>query len=175
MHPHPWICNISGRLVALYFEQMVKQKKTIGTTCLTSTSRMFLIASSLCYRLKVQLPDKGVRRLVKCNLAFTICGIQSLLRQLKFKDPCAVWDSLDPCEQGCFLKACQLLDPKSGRSITELFTCGGFNDEKIDQKNNDASYLLVSGILSTMGKTALQTEDSQVSELLGYRAQKKKH
>ncbi|KNA06859.1 hypothetical protein SOVF_177220 isoform A [Spinacia oleracea] len=167
VHPHPWICNISGRLVALYFEQMVKQKKTIGTTCLTSTSRMFLIASSLCYRLKVQLPDKGVRRLVKCNLAFTICGIQSLLRQLKFKDPCAVWDSLDPCEQGCFLKACQLLDPKSGRSITELFTCGGFNDEKIDQKNNDASYLLVSGILSTMGKTALQTEDSQTKMILG--------
>lgn len=156
--------------MALYFEQMGKQRKKIGTTCLTSASRMFLIASSLCCRLKVQLLDKGVRRLVKCNLAFTICGIQSLLHQIEFKDPCTFWSSLDSCEQGCFLKACQLLDPKSGRSITALFTCG-FDDENLDEKNNGLSYLLVSGLLNTMGRTALQTEDTQVSELLDCIAQ----
>ncbi|KMT14841.1 hypothetical protein BVRB_3g065640 isoform B [Beta vulgaris subsp. vulgaris] len=166
VHPHPWICNISNRLMALYFEQMVKQGKKIGTTCLTSTSRMFLIASSLCCQLKIQLPDKGVRRLVKCNIAFAICGIQSLLRQTEFNDPGTFWPSLDPREQGCFLKACQLLDPKSGKSITALFTCG-FDDENLGQKNNDISYLLVSGLLNTMGRAALQTEDAQTKMILG--------
>ena len=148
---------------------MGKQGKKLGTTCLTSTSRMFLIASSLCYRLKVQLADKVARRLVKCNLAFAICGIQNLLRQKEFEDPCMFWSTLDPQEQGCFLKACQLLDPKSGKSISTLFTCG-VDCENFDLKNNGLSVLLVSGILITMGKTALQTQDTQVliriSELL---------
>ncbi|KAL2923314.1 Small subunit processome component 20-like protein [Bienertia sinuspersici] len=160
VHPHPWICDISCRLMALYFEQMGKQGKKLGTTCLTSISRLFLIASSLCCRLEVQLPDKSVRRLVKCNLAFAICGIQSLLRQTESKDPGTFWSSLDPREQGCLLKACQLLDPKSGKSITALFTCG--LDQNLDQKNNDLSYLLVSGLLNTMGKTALQPEETQL-------------
>ncbi|XP_021745735.1 small subunit processome component 20 homolog [Chenopodium quinoa] len=166
VHPHPWICNISSRLVALYFEQMVKKGGKIGTTCLTSTSRMFLIASSLCSRLKVQLPDKGVRRIVKCNLAFAICGIQSLLRQTEFQDPCTFWSSLGSRDQGCFLKACQLLDTKSGRNITEVFTCG-FDDDNFDQKIDNLSSLLVSGLLNTMGKTALQTEDTQTKMILG--------
>ncbi|XP_057544903.1 uncharacterized protein LOC130824041 isoform X1 [Amaranthus tricolor] len=166
VHPHPWIGNICNRLVALYFEQMGKQGKKLGTTCLTSTSRMFLIASSLCYRLKVQLADKVARRLVKCNLAFAICGIQNLLRQKEFEDPCMFWSTLDPQEQGCFLKACQLLDPKSGKSISTLFTCG-VDCENFDLKNNGLSVLLVSGILITMGKTALQTQDTQTKMILG--------
>ncbi|KAJ8449660.1 hypothetical protein Cgig2_001316 [Carnegiea gigantea] len=165
MHPHPWICNISSRLVALYFEQMEKQGKKVGTTCLTSTSRMFLIASSLCCLIKAQLPDEGARGHVKRNLAYAICGIQLLLHQTAHKDPRTFWSSLDPCEQGCFLKACRLLGAKEGRSIEASFTYGL---DKFDQKDeNDISCILVSGLLKVVGKTAFHTEDIQTKTIVG--------
>lgn len=165
MHPHPWICNISSRLVALYFEQLEKRGKKLGTTCLTSTSRMFLIASSLCCLIKAQLPDKGARGHVKRNLAYAICGIQTLLHQTAHKDPRTFWSSLDPCEQGCFLKACRLLGAKEGRSIEASFTYGL---DKFDQKDeNDISCILVSGLLKVVGKTAFHTEDIQTKTIVG--------
>lgn len=166
MHPHPWVCNISSRLLALYSEQMGKQGKKLGTTCLTSTGRLFLIAASLCCLIKVQLHDEGVRKHVKANLAFAVCGIQSLLCQTEYKDPCIFWTSLDPHMQGCFLKACRLLDAKNGRSIEASFTCGF--DNNFEQKDHkDLSSILVSGLLTTMGKITLQTEDIQTKTILG--------
>lgn len=166
MHPHPWICNISSRLVALYFEQMEKQGKKLGTTNLTSISRLFLIAASLCCLVKVPLPDKGARGHVKRNLAYAICGIQSLLRRTEHKDPHTFWSFLDGNEQGCFLKACRLLEPKEGNSIESSFTYGLDNDlEKTEE--NDVSGVLVSGLLKALGKTALQTEDIQTMTILG--------
>ncbi|KAJ8444735.1 hypothetical protein Cgig2_030409 [Carnegiea gigantea] len=164
MHPHPWICSISSRLVALYFEQMEKQGKKLGTTCLTSTSRLFLIASSFCCLVKAQFPDKGARGHVKRNLAYAICGIQSLLHQTDHKDPRTFWSSLNPREQGCFLQACRLLGTKEGRSIEATFTYGL---DKFDQKDeNDISCILVSGLLKVVGKTAFQTEDIQTRTIV---------
>ncbi|KAK9671440.1 hypothetical protein RND81_12G030400 [Saponaria officinalis] len=166
IHPHPWICDISSRLVALYFEQVGKQGKKLGTTVLTTTSQLFLIGAALCSRLMVQLPDKGARTLVKCNLAFSICGIQCLLRQTDFQDPHKFWLSLAPNEQRCCLKACHLLGPSVRKSITELFTCEIAEDSEL-KDSKDLSYLLVSGLLNTMGKTAVQTEDIQSKMILG--------
>ena len=115
------------------------------------------------FPVKAQLPDKGARGHVKRNLAYAICGIQSLLHQTDHKDPRTFWSSLDPCEQGCFLKACRLLGAKEGRSIEASFTYGL---DKFDQQDeNDVTCILVSGLLKVVGKAAFQTEDIQVSEL----------
>ncbi|XP_074320646.1 uncharacterized protein LOC141657349 isoform X2 [Silene latifolia] len=166
IHPHPWICDISSRLVALYFEQIGKQGKKLGSTDLTSTSRLFWIGASLCWRLTVQLPDKGARKLVKCNLALVICGIQSLLRQSEFQDPHKFWSVLAPREQQCCLKACHLLGTSIQKSIMESFTCELHEVPEL-KDNKDLSYLLVSSLLNTMGKTAVVTEDLQCKMILG--------
>ncbi|KAH9620789.1 hypothetical protein KSS87_018169 [Heliosperma pusillum] len=166
IHPHPWICDISSRLVALYFEQIGKQGKKLGSTDLTSTSRLFWIGAALCWRLMVQLPDKGARKFVKCNLAFVICGIQSLLRQTDFQDPHKFWSVLALREQQCCLKACHLLGTSIQKSIMESFTCE-FHEVPELKDNKDLSYLLVSGLLNTMGKTAVATEDLQCKMILG--------
>ncbi|KAL9232759.1 hypothetical protein vseg_007829 [Gypsophila vaccaria] len=166
IHPHPWICDISSRLVALYFEQVGKHGKMLGTTVLTSTSRLFLIGAALCSRLTVLIPDKGARKLVKCNLAFVICGIQFLLRQTEIRDPHKFWLSLAPHEQQCCLKACHLLGPSVRKSITESFTCESVDVPDL-KDSKDLSYLLVSALLNTMGKTAVQTEDIQCKMILG--------
>ncbi|GAB4851882.1 hypothetical protein Ancab_031281 [Ancistrocladus abbreviatus] len=166
VHPHPWICSICSRLVALYFTHTSVQEKELGVSHLTKISKLFTVAIAQCSQLRGQLPDEGASKLVQSNLVFTVCGIHTLLEREECRDPRIFWSSLDPHEQACFLKACHLLDARKGRSIATSFT-SGFNDQNDQENSRDLRHLLISSILEIMGKIALEMENIQTKTVLG--------
>lgn len=161
-----WLRNVSSRLVALYFVAVTEtsresHQKSIQTHFLMRPSRLFMIAVSLCCQLKTKLVDDTASNLITENLAFCISGLHSLVGQLEGGQPQKFWSTLEQNEQGCFLKALELLGTKKGQSMFLSLTSGvhGGNDEG---HAKDIQFLLVSNLLRKMGKIAFQNEAVQV-------------
>ncbi|GMH20278.1 hypothetical protein Nepgr_022119 [Nepenthes gracilis] len=165
MHPHPWIRSISSRLVALYFTQTSLQGQRPGTNYLTRTSKLLMVAVSQCCQLRAQLLDDDAYKLVMSNLVFTVCGIHTSTELEECCDPHTFWSTLDLHERACFLKACCLLDARKGRSIASLLTCG-FGNQNDQENSKDLRHILISSILETMGKIAVEMGDIQTKTVV---------
>ncbi|XP_048334306.2 uncharacterized protein LOC107422300 isoform X3 [Ziziphus jujuba] len=171
LHPHMWLRNISSRLVALYFATVTEtskknHEKSIQTHFLMRPSRLFKIAVSLCCQLKTKLDDDTARDLITENLAFAICGVHSLMGLLEHGKPQKFWATLEPLEQGCFLKSLELLETKKGQSMFLSLT-SGVSDKNDEGHPMDIRFLLVSNLLKKMGKIVLQKEDVQMKIVFG--------
>ncbi|ONI16067.1 hypothetical protein PRUPE_3G077100 [Prunus persica] len=166
LHPHMWLRCISSRLVAFYFAAVTEacsknHEKLCGAYYLIRPSRLFMIAVYLCCQMKTQLVDDTASNLITQNLVSTICGVHSLVGQTECADPTQFWSTLEEHEQGCFLKAFELLDARKGR-IMFLSLTSGICDKNNESPSKNIRYLLVSSLLKKMGKIALQMEAIQM-------------
>ncbi|KAF2288910.1 hypothetical protein GH714_022732 [Hevea brasiliensis] len=166
LHPHPWLRNISSRLVAIYYATVTKaskesHEKALGTFFLMRPHRLFMIAVSLCCQLKTQVIDNAVENLITQNLVFTISAIHSLMGKVESVDPSTFWSTLEQHEQGQFLKAFQLLDARKGKDIF-LKVISGVHDQDYGDRCENLQYLLLSNLIKKMGKIALQKEAIQM-------------
>ncbi|XP_027334628.1 small subunit processome component 20 homolog isoform X2 [Abrus precatorius] len=162
LHPHSWIRNRSVRLIALYFTRVTdvsreNHESSLRNYFIMSPSRLFLIATSLCCQLKMSLIDDADSKLMTQNIVFAICAVHSLLGQLACVDPPAFWATLEQHEKDQFLRAFELLDSRKGRNMfmSSSLTSPAFEDDNQCNVNN-AKHVLISLLLSKMGKTALQ-------------------
>ncbi|KAL8136927.1 hypothetical protein V2J09_002928 [Rumex salicifolius] len=150
MHPHLWIRGISSRLISLYFNQISLRNTKLGTTYLTRTDKLFRVAVSQCCQLKGGHSDANSVEVLKSNLVFALKGLHAARAIEESRDPSVFWSTLDPHEQHCFLEASQLLDSSNRRVVVESLT---------SSSGEDLCQLLVSSLLETMGKIALQSSE----------------
>lgn len=160
LHPHPWLRNISNRLVACYFATVTEACKENlvlpqGTYFLMRPSRLFFIATSLCCQLKVLQSDAAASDLITQNLVFSICSLHSFLGKKECKDK--FWSTIEHDEQGLLLKAFQQLDSRKGKNIYLSLV-----SDLSDQEDESQRYLVISYLLKTMGKISLHMEDVQM-------------
>lgn len=155
--------SISSRLVKLYIYTVTEEKdeKPDRSYFLMRPSRLFMIAVSLCCQLKTKVGDDAASDLIVQNLVLTISCVHSLMGQLECGEPQKFWSTLEPNEQGYFLKALKLLDSGKGQSMFLSLTSDKF-EKKDDTCAKDIRHLLVCNLLKKMGKVALQMEDVQV-------------
>ncbi|XP_047333762.1 small subunit processome component 20 homolog [Impatiens glandulifera] len=155
-HPHMWLRNISNRLVAIYFNSVAdatsrgNNERPFGTYFLTTPSKLFLVASSLCSHLKSENIDNATGSLITQNAVFAICGIHSLMGERQSMN-------FDTKENEIFLKAFQLLE--SGKGRTEFATIISGDNM---QENGDHQSPLVVYLLKRMGNVAIQMESIQM-------------
>ncbi|GAB2249577.1 hypothetical protein Droror1_Dr00012936 [Drosera rotundifolia] len=171
MHQHSWVCTISSRLVALYFSQLSVQGKPLGATYLTKPSKLFMLAVSHCCQLRSNISDeagiaeKVTSDVMQSNLVFTIYSIHASVEKAESRDLRTFWSTLTPQEQNSIFKACHLLNGRKGRELINLLAMGIKN--QADQANNhDPFNLLVTSLLESMGKIALEMVGIQTKTVL---------
>lgn len=120
-----------------------------------------MIAISFCCQLKTKLDDDSVNNLIMRNLVFAVSGLSSVMGQLEHAEVHKFWSALEKQEQGCFMKALQLLESKTGQNMLRSLTSGK-SEEKHEGHSKNIRNLLVSSLLKQMGKIAFQGEDVQV-------------
>ncbi|KAE8708758.1 Non-imprinted in Prader-Willi/Angelman syndrome region protein [Hibiscus syriacus] len=186
LHPHAWLRNVTNRLIAFYFTcanelRRGSLEKSHGALFLMTPSRLFMIAASLCCQLKAPIDDyeaatKDVKlgakkeieknsyprsSLIIKNLVFSICGLNSLMKEWAGVHLTKFWSTLEQHEQERFLKAFRLLNSKKATRILLSVT-----DATDDQNDSDHSeglrYMLVSNMLMELGKLAFQMEAIQM-------------
>ncbi|KAE8688414.1 small subunit processome component 20-like protein isoform X2 [Hibiscus syriacus] len=186
LHPHAWLSNISNRLIAFYFtcaneSRRGSLEKSHGALFLMTPSRLFMIAASLCCQLKVPIDDyeaatKDVKlgakketekisyprsSLITRNLVFSICGLNSLMKEWAGVHLTKFWSALEQHEQERFLKAFQLLNSRKATRI--LLSVTDATDDQNDADHSEGlQYLLVSNLLKELGKLAFQMEAIQM-------------
>ena len=122
IHPHPWLRNVSSRLVAFYFATATEasrenHERSLGNLFLMKPHMLFIIAASFCCQLKTHVIDAVAENLITQNLVFTICAVHSLMGKAESPDPHVFWSGLESHEQGLFLKAFQLLESSKGKGV----------------------------------------------------------
>ncbi|CAI8597993.1 unnamed protein product [Vicia faba] len=168
LHPHSWLRNKSGRLIALYFARVTDANRESHQSSLSSyfmmtPSRVYLIATSLCCQLKMPLIDDVDSDLMTQNIVFAICVVYSLMGQTASIDPSAFWSTLEQNEQNRFLKAFDLINAKKIRSMFMSSSLTSSVCEDNSQLNvENTQHILVSLLLKKMGKIALQTDAIQM-------------
>ncbi|XP_004305310.1 PREDICTED: small subunit processome component 20 homolog [Fragaria vesca subsp. vesca] len=166
LHPHMWLRCISSRLVAFYFAS-VKEScsgdngNPFGTYYLIKPNKIFMIAVYLCCQLKSQLVDDAANKLITQNLAFTVCGVHSLMGLTECADSHQFWYNLEHHEQDRFLKVFELLEARKGKTMFLSLT-SGICDANDENPPKNILSLLVSNLLKKMGKIALQMEAIQM-------------
>lgn len=120
-----------------------------------------MIAVYLCCQLKSQLVDDAANKLITQNLAFTVCGVHSLMGLTECADSHQFWFNLEHHEQDRFLKAFELLEARKGKTMFLSLT-SGMCDANDENPSKNIQSLLVSNLLKKMGKIALQMEAIQV-------------
>ena len=166
LHPHTWLRNVSSRVVAFYFasaNKAIKQdhEKSLGMFFLMRPSRVFMIAVSLCCQLETEVIDDAMSNLITHNLATASFVTHILMGRMECADPCKFWSALDQHEQGQFLEAFQLLDPRKGRGMLLHVISGVRRHDNVNQSDN-LQYFLVSNLLKKMGDIALLKDAIQV-------------
>ncbi|CAK8567091.1 unnamed protein product [Lathyrus sativus] len=168
LHPHSWLRNKSGRLIALYFARVTdanreNHQSSLSSYFMMTPSRLYLIATSLCCQLKMPLIDDADSDLMTQNLVFAICAVYSLMGQTAIIDPSAFWSTLEQNEKNRFLKAFDLINARKGRSMfmsSSLTSSVCEDNSQLIVKNTQ--HILVSLLLKKMGKIALQTDAIQM-------------
>lgn len=160
LHPHLWLRNISNQILYLYFAAATdtsreKQEPSKEKFSLVKPSKLFFIAVSLFNKLKVPLTEDAARTLVLQNLMFSICELHSVLERNECVDAVTFWSNLEPDEQGIFVKAFNVLDPKKGKRTLAYLTSehGQYHRHQ---------HPFVSHMLQRIGKTCFEMEASQV-------------
>ncbi|XP_062008273.1 U3 small nucleolar RNA-associated protein 20 [Rosa rugosa] len=166
LHPHMWLRCISSRLIAFYFASVKEScsgdhENPFGTYYLIKPNKLFMIAAYICCQLKTQLIDDAANKLITQNLAFTVCGVHSLMGQTECADSHQFWFNLEQHEQDRFLKAFELLEARKGKT-TFLSLTSGMCDANDENPSKNIRCLLVSNLLKKMGKIALQMEAVQM-------------
>ncbi|XP_058787152.1 uncharacterized protein LOC131661580 [Vicia villosa] len=167
LHPHSWLRNKSGRLIALYFARATdanreNHQSSLSSYFMMTPSRLYLIATSLCCQLKMPLIDDADSDLMTQNIVFAIRAVYSLMGQTASIDPSAFWSTLEQNEQNRFIKAFDLINARKGRSMfvsSSLTSSICEDNSQLNVKNTQ--HILVSLLLKKMGKIALQTDAIQ--------------
>ncbi|KAL5061396.1 hypothetical protein RYX36_033000 [Vicia faba] len=165
LHPHSWLRNKSGRLIALYFARVTDNNRenhqsSLNSYFMMSPSRLYLIATCLCCQLKMPLIDEVDSNLMTQNIVFAIFA---LMRQTASIDPSAFWSTLEQNEKNRFLKAFDLINARKGRMMfmsSSLTSSVCEDSSQVNVKNTQQ--ILVSLLLKKMGKIALQTDAIQM-------------
>ncbi|XP_050365350.1 uncharacterized protein LOC126783867 isoform X2 [Argentina anserina] len=165
VHPHMWLRCISSRLVAFYFASVKEScsgdhETPFGTYYLIKPNKLFIIAVYLCCQLKTQLSDDAANKLIAHNLAFTVCGVHSLMGKTD-ADSVQFWFNLEQHEQDRFVKAFELLEARKGMAMFLSLT-SGICDANAENLSKNIRSLLVSNLLKKMAKIALQMEPIQM-------------
>ncbi|XP_050219970.1 uncharacterized protein LOC126670312 [Mercurialis annua] len=163
LHPHPWLRNISSRLVAFYFSTATEASKenhenSLEHFLLMKPHRLFTVAASLCCQLRIQVIDDAAENLITQNLVFSVCSIHLLMGKVNCPDPHLFWSSLGSHEQSLFFKAFQMLESRKGKGAF-LNVISGIRDQ---EQPENLQHLLVSNLIKEMGKIALQMEALQM-------------
>lgn len=157
------LCNISNRLIALYFTAVTEarredREKSLGAFFLIKPSRVFMIAVSLCYQLETQVSfDDSVSSHITENLVSAICNMHSFKGHMECADIQNFWSTLGQHEQGLFLRAFQLLGLRKREGLF-LSIISGAGDQNDRLASGDFQCLLVSNLLKRMGEIALQKD-----------------
>lgn len=154
LHPHIWLRNISNRLIELYF----KNSKTTAGSFLMRPSRLFFLAASFCSQLTASLTGDESKRLIE-NIVFTILRLHSMLGQQNESQ--VFWSTLEQKDEEILLRGFVILDSRKGRSMF-AFLASGLNGHVDIESCEKHRYLLISSLIKTMGKIALDVEDDQV-------------
>ncbi|XP_076896866.1 uncharacterized protein LOC143550000 [Bidens hawaiensis] len=154
LHPHIWLRNISNRLIELYF----KNSKTTAGSFLMRPSRLFFVAASFCSQLTASLTGDESKRLIE-NIVFTILRLHSMLGQQNESQ--VFWSTLEQKDEEILLRGFVILDSRKGRSMFASLASGlnGHTDIESCEKHRS---LLISSLIKTMGKIALDVEDDQM-------------
>ncbi|KAJ8770561.1 hypothetical protein K2173_018052 [Erythroxylum novogranatense] len=165
-HPHPWLRNISSRLVASYFTATTKVRRennenSIVTFSLMRPSKLFMVAVSHCYQLKAHDIDEASSNLIVENLVFAICAIHTLMGRAGHVHSHKFWSALEQQDQYQFLKAFQLLDSGKAKGLFQYIISDVHEHNDREQYEN-LRYFFVSNLLKSMGKIALQREAIQM-------------
>ncbi|TYJ14812.1 hypothetical protein E1A91_A10G142700v1 [Gossypium mustelinum] len=186
LHPHAWLRNVSNRLLSLYFTCANESKrgsvvKSNGSLFLMKPSRLFMIAASLCCQLKGPIDDDeaavkdvklGAKKkneknhnhrsgLITKNLVFSICCLNSLMKEWAGVNRREFWSTFEQHEQERFLKAFRLLNSRKATGMLLSIT-GATDDQNDADHSEDLQYLLLSNLLKELGKLALQMEAIQM-------------
>ncbi|KAL8239479.1 hypothetical protein R6Q59_016046 [Mikania micrantha] len=162
LHPHIWLQNISSRLIALYFKQLTPACKWNRSIFLMKPSQLFFLAASFCYQLKTSVTDELVDGILRENIIFAILHLHSMLGQKSESQ--VFWSTLEQKDEEIFLRAFVILDSRKGRSMfaslaSELNSC-------IDVENcENYRHLLISSLIKTMGKIALDMNEDQMKRV----------
>ncbi|XP_050894848.1 uncharacterized protein LOC127101461 [Lathyrus oleraceus] len=165
LHPHSWLRNKSGRLIALYFARVTdgnreNHQSSLSSYFMMSPSRLYLIATSLCCQLKMPLIDDADSNLMTQNIVFAICA---LMRQTGSIDPSAFWSTLEKNEKNRFLKTFDMINARKERIMFMSSSQTSSVREDISQVNvKNTQHILVSLLLKKMDKIALQTDAIQL-------------
>ncbi|XP_065862754.1 uncharacterized protein [Euphorbia lathyris] len=165
LHPHPWLRNISSRLVAFYFASVSKAErqdtKEIFQPLLMRPESLFMIAVSFCCQLRTQVINDTAENFIAQNLVFCICTMHSLMGKEEYANPSVFWSTREQHEQGLFLRAFQLLDSRKGKDIF-LNVISGVHDQDDGHKPENLLHFLISNLIKKMGKLSLQLDAMQM-------------
>ncbi|EOA25292.1 hypothetical protein CARUB_v10018607mg [Capsella rubella] len=167
LHPHEWLENITCRLLNYYFKKLAESPKTVAESLLGKPSRLFMVAASLCFQLKVKMHRSRVDKKndaiaeeeeegnqnnednVTQNIVFAVSSLHSMIGQSDDE----YWSSLDNNEKAEFLEAFVVVDSGKVRSTFLALTSGSSK-----RSRDDLRIVLVGSLLKRMGKLALDMD-----------------
>ncbi|XP_010532760.1 PREDICTED: small subunit processome component 20 homolog isoform X2 [Tarenaya hassleriana] len=162
-HPHAWLRNISCRFLNFYFNALAKTKRSSSRelavdSLLTSPTRLFKVAVSLCIQLKEQptTGDTSNVDILTANIVFAVSSLHSLTGQAD-TNRLETLSALEEDERNLFLEAFELLGSRKERSNFLALTSGEQAGESEDGGNIPRK-VFVGSLLKKMGKLALEME-----------------
>ncbi|XP_057867600.2 uncharacterized protein LOC131074886 isoform X2 [Cryptomeria japonica] len=173
VHPHVWLQNISGRLIAIYFstcgsEVVTKSQANGKTAMLLQPSRLLLLAASFCHQLDMDMDlldnCMGDMSMVVENLVYVTCALYSFVKSRPQVDLKDFFSTLDAHNQSLIMEALALLGSKT---CTKVCACLLSREKKdvseLEDKNEfqDLETSLYEPIFKKMGKIARQAKDLQ--------------
>jgi len=164
IHPHSMLRSISSSLVASYFATVEKRKreqKLVATSwLLVQPSRLFIIAVSFLKQLRTELSDTAANNLIVQNLAYSVCNLHTSIRQSTSTHQ--FWSSISSSDHSAFLEGFEFLGSTKAKNVFLLCTSTAtdVSVSSLDSSEEPKS-LLVSSILKSMGKIAMQMQDTQ--------------
>ena len=168
IHPHLMLRSISSSVVASYFATVEKRKREQKLVAiswlLVQPSRLFIIAVSFLKQLRTELSDTTANNLIVQNLAYSVCNLHMSIRQSTSTHQ--FWSSISSSDHGAFLEGFELLGSTKAKNMFRLCTSTA-TDVSIPSldSSEEPKSLLVSSILKSMGKIAMQMQDTQVSSI----------
>ncbi|KAH9312456.1 hypothetical protein KI387_027491 [Taxus chinensis] len=171
VHPHIWLQNVSGRLIATYFttfgSEAITRNQTSGKAAmLLQPSRLLLLAASFCHQLDTDLHKDcmGDINVVVENLVYVTCALYSFVKSRAGVDLSDFFFTLDTQNQSLLIKALALLGSKACTKVCACLVSRQSRDVSILKDKDDFQDLetsLFAPIFKKLGKVARQGQDLQ--------------
>lgn len=174
VHPHMWLRNACGRLIATYFSVSASEINTGNQTNISSgktamllqPSILLLLAAYFCHQLDTDLLDEGTSDVVVKNLIYATCALYSFVKSRQETDLSDFFFTLDASNQSRILKAFSLLGSKACREVCTYLVsrqCGDVSNFEVNEDfNQDLKISLLEPIFKKLGKVSLKVRDVQV-------------